>query len=112
MPVIRENVISCFHHRVAREAAPGVVALRRLAGQSARRELIGCSVILEHGVSPPAAVREPLAVLHHEVDVMLGTWHRRCGERLQLFRVPMDLRHLGAVGERLAVAGNANQVRS
>src|SRR6185312_13877036 len=32
------------------------------------------------------------------------------GEVLVLFRAPMDLRHLGAVGERLAVAGNAGQV--
>ena len=107
VPVIRENVISCLHARVAREPALGVVPLRRLASQSAGLERIGCSVILEHGPSPPSAVREPLAVLHHEVDVMLGTWHRRCGERLQLFRVPMDLRHPRAVRERLAVAGNA-----
>jgi hypothetical protein len=67
---------------------------------------IGRSVIVEHAIAPPAAVREPPAVLHHEVDVMLGTWHRRCGERLHLFRVPVDLRQLGAVRERLAVAGN------
>ena len=110
MPVIRENVISRLHHRVAREPALGVVPLRRLASQGAGRERIGCSVIVEHGVSPPAAVREPLAVLHHEVHIMLGTWHRRRRERLHLFRVSMDLRQLGAVGERLAVAGNAGQV--
>jgi Homeodomain-like domain len=60
--------------------------------------------------SPFAAVRKPLAVLHHEVDVMLGARHRRCGERLHHFRVPMDLRQLGAVGERLTVAGNAGRV--
>src|SRR5229473_1539337 len=79
MPVIRENVISCLHHRVAREPALGVVPLWRLASQGAGRERIGCSVIVEHGPSPPAAVREPLAVLHHEVHVMLGTWHCRRG---------------------------------
>jgi hypothetical protein len=79
MPVIRENVISGFHSRVAREPALGVVPLRRLGGQGAGRERIGCRVILEHGVSPPSAVGEPLAVLHHEVDVMLGGWHRRRG---------------------------------
>src|SRR5579872_2426414 len=41
---------------------------------------------------------------------MLGAWHRGCGERLHLFRVPMDLRQLRAIGERLAVAGNAGHV--
>src|SRR4029077_20244742 len=55
-----------------------------------------------------AAVREPLAVLHHEIDVVLRTWHRRLtGIGLLLFRVPVDFGHLGAVRERLAVAGHA-----
>src|ERR1700676_2786716 len=53
MPVIRENVISCLHPRVAREPALGVVPLRRLASQGAGRERIGCSVIVEHGISHP-----------------------------------------------------------
>ena len=35
VPVIRENVISCLHDRVARVAALGVVRLRRLVGQGA-----------------------------------------------------------------------------
>jgi hypothetical protein len=30
LPVLRENVISCLHYRVAREPALGVVRLRRL----------------------------------------------------------------------------------
>jgi len=77
VPVIRKHVISCLHDRVAREAALGVVPLRRLVSQGAGPERIGCSVILEHGPSPSAAVSKPLAVLHHEVDVMLGAWHRR-----------------------------------
>src|SRR5207237_10872157 len=42
--------------------------------------------------------------------VMLRAWDRSGGERLQLFRAPMDLRHLGAVGERLAVPGHAGPV--
>src|SRR5947207_12083223 len=41
---------------------------------------------------------------------MLRAWDRRGGERLQLFRAPMDLRHLGAVGEWLAVPGHAGPV--
>src|SRR5271155_874460 len=72
MPVIGENVISRLHYRVAREPALGVVPLRRFARQGAGRERIGRSVIVEPGVSPPAAVGEPLAALHHEVHVMLG----------------------------------------
>src|SRR6516165_1561891 len=58
--------------------------------------------------SPSTAVCEPLAVLHHEIHVMLGTWHRWLSRvRLLFFRVPMDLRHLSAIWERLAVAGHA-----
>src|SRR5579863_9921826 len=110
MSVIREDVISRLHARVAREPALGVVPLRRLASHGAGRERIGSSVIVEHGVSPPAAVREPLAVLHHEVHIMLSTWHPRREERLHLFQVPMYLRQLGASGKRLAVAGNAGHV--
>src|SRR5262245_30344453 len=41
---------------------------------------------------------------------MQGARHRRIWEVLVLFRVPMNLCHFGAVGERLAVAGNAGQV--
>src|SRR5216117_2439813 len=70
LPVVRENVISCLHDRVAREPALGVVTLRRLVSRGAGLERIGRSVILERGPSPAAAVREPLAILHHEVDVM------------------------------------------
>ena len=64
---------------MAPEAALGVVCLRRLVSRGAGRERMGHSVVHEHGPSPPTAVREPLAVLHHEVDVMLGTRHRRLG---------------------------------
>src|SRR5205823_14996350 len=35
LPVVRENVISCLHDRVAREPALGVVPLRRLVSQGA-----------------------------------------------------------------------------
>src|SRR5262245_1859803 len=42
---------------------------------------------------------------------MQGVRHRRrSGSLRTLFRVPMDLRHLHAVGKRVAVAGNAGQV--
>src|SRR6059058_4749249 len=109
-PVIREDVVSRLHDRVARESTLGVVPLWWRVGRGSGREPPGQGLILEHGPSPPAAVREPLAVLHHKVDVMQRTRHRRRGECLQLFRVPVDLRHSGAVGERLAVARNAGPV--
>src|SRR5437870_3642153 len=108
-PVIREDVVSRLHDRVARESTLGVVPLWWRVGRGSGREPPG-RLILEHGPPPPAAIREPLVVLHHKVDVMQRARHCRCGERLQLFRVPVDLRNSGAVGERLAVARNAGPV--
>src|SRR6266481_6875603 len=108
LSVLRENVVAVLHHRVAREPALRVVFLRRIVRDSGGLKRIGRRVIAERAPSPSAAVREPLAVLHHEINVMLGTWHRwLTGVRLLFFRVPMNFRHLGAVRERLAVAGHA-----
>src|SRR5438034_969231 len=108
LSVIRENVVAVLHHRVAREPALRVVFLRRIVRCSGGLKRIGRGVIVELGPSPSAAVREPLAVLHHETSVKLGTWHRwLTGIRLLNFRVPMNFRHLGAVWERLAIAGHA-----
>src|SRR5271170_4276921 len=76
VPVIRENVVFCLHCRVAREPAFGVGPLRWLVLQRAGRERIGRCVIVERAVAPSAAVREPLAVLDHQINVMLGTWQR------------------------------------
>src|ERR1700724_3071137 len=110
--VLRENVVLLLHYRVAREPALGVVPLRRLIRRCAGPERIGRGVILELAISPSAAVREPLAILHHEINVMEGAGHQRLtGRRLVLFGVPMDLRHFGAVGERLAVPGNTGLTR-
>src|SRR6478736_2752779 len=69
LPVIRENVISRLRSRMAREPALGVVPLRRRASCGAGLERIGRGVVVEHGPSPSAAVREPLAVLLHEIYV-------------------------------------------
>src|SRR5271155_4518363 len=111
VPVIGENVIFCLHCRVAREPALGVVPLRWLVFQGAGRERVGRCVIVERAVPPSATVREPLAVLHHEIDVMLGTWHRRrTGFTGIHFRVPMDLHHPGAIRKGLAVTGNARLI--
>src|SRR5262245_32340472 len=88
LPVCRENVILFLHDRVARIPAVGPGSLRR--------ERVGRAVIVELGVSPSAAVREALAVLHHEVDVMQDVRNRRRSRGLfTLLRLPMDLRHLG-----------------
>src|SRR5207247_5107772 len=76
-PVIGEDVVSRLHDRVAREPTLGVVLLGRLVGCGAGPEGTGGGLILEHGPSPHAAVREPLAVLHHEVDVMQRARHCR-----------------------------------
>src|SRR5689334_20598479 len=68
--VIGEDVVSRLHDRVAPEPTLGVVPLRWLVGCGGGLEGTGRGVILERAPSPPAAVLEPLAVLHHEVDVM------------------------------------------
>ena len=108
--VIGENVISRLRHRVARESASGVVALWWSARLCARPEGLRSGVVIEHGVTPTAAVRESRAVLHHEVYV--GKLIRyRCGrEELIVLRRPMDFRHLGSVRDRLPVTGKTGLV--
>src|SRR3984893_17729236 len=110
--VLRKNVVLLLHYRVAREPALGIVPLRRLVRQCPGLERIGRGIILKLAISPSAAVREPLAILRHEINVMQGAGHQRLtGGRLVLFRVPMDLRHFGAVGEGLTVTGHTGLVR-
>src|SRR6516165_6132848 len=75
-PVLCENVVSRLRPRVACEPALGVVPLRRRSSRGAGLERIGGGVVIEHGISPPAAVREPLAVLYHEVHVQQGPRNR------------------------------------
>src|SRR5262245_32391755 len=77
LPVLRENVVAILHHRVARKPALRVVFLRRIVRFSGGPKRVRRRVILERAPSPSATVREPLAVLHHEISVVLGTWHRR-----------------------------------
>ena len=108
--VISEDIISCLRDRVARKLALGIVPLRRLGAHCSCRKRVGCGVILECRVPPSAAVSEPLAVLHHEVDVMLSGWHDVSREERLFLGVPMHLRHLRAVGKRLTVAWYARPV--
>src|SRR6202012_4301235 len=66
---------------------------------------------LELGISPSAAVCESLAVLDHEVHVVLGAGYRgRTWRRVALLGDPMDLGHLRAVRKWLAIAGNTSAV--
>src|SRR5262245_6147045 len=51
----REHVVLRLHSRVARDSALGALPV---AGEG-----VGCRVVVEHAVSPPAAARESLAVL-------------------------------------------------
>src|SRR6202012_2275895 len=111
-PIRRENVVFCLHCRVAREPALGVVPLRRLVGQVAEPELTGRWINLEDSIAPSTTIRKPLTILQHEINVMLSARHRRrtwfTGIHL---RVPMDLRHLGAIRKWLAVTGNPRLIR-
>src|SRR5262252_4803433 len=107
--VLCKNVIPVLHYRVAREPALGVVSLRRRFRLIAGPKRIGRRVILERGPPPSAAIREPLAVLLHEMGVQRGTRHHwLTGVRVLFFRVPMDFCQHGTVWERLAIAGHAS----
>src|SRR5262245_60058974 len=99
---------------MTRYPALGVVRLRRRIFFGRRAKGVGRGVVVECGLTPAAAVRvrESLGVLDDEVDVRLGTRHfrRRIGSIRALCGLIMDLGDLGAVGERLAVAGDARTV--
>src|SRR3977135_2586140 len=98
-----KHVVFFRHDRMAREPAIGAASIGL--------ERIGRGVIVKLGVSPVAAFWKSLAIPDHEIDVMQGVWYRRRSGGLgTLFCFPMDLRHLRAVRERLAVAGNAGLV--
>src|SRR6202035_5407002 len=93
--------------RVARGTTLGVVRLGRTIGYCARSECLGRDVVLKRGISPSAAVREPLAIFHHDIGVMEGIRHQRLTWlRFALLRNPMDFGDFGAIGEGLAVSGN------
>src|SRR5256885_7456312 len=67
LPVVREDVISGLHDRVAREPALGVVPLRRLVSRRGGRKRIRRGVILERAPSPTAAVPETPSIPYHEI---------------------------------------------
>src|SRR5204862_4357425 len=90
-PVIREDVVSRLHDRVARESTLGVVPLRRRVGRGRGLERLGRGLILERAPSPPAAALEPLAFLPHEVAVILRARHVAARDASHLLRVPLIL---------------------
>src|SRR5829696_4568039 len=108
--VVGKDVVPVLYNRVAGESALGVVALRRVGCCGGGREFSGYGVILECAPSPSATIRETLAVLHHEIHVVLPARNSGGGEGRHLGGEPVDLRHLGAIRERLAVAGSTRLV--
>src|SRR3979409_2107245 len=69
LSVLREYVVPVLHHRVAREPALPVVCVGRTVPCRGWLRPLGLRVIVELPPPPPAAVREPLAVLHHETSI-------------------------------------------
>jgi len=89
-PLVCEDVVPVVRDRVAGAAVLSVAGLRRLVTQCGGRERIGCGVVFELGMPPPAAVGQPLGVFQHEINIVLSIRHRRLTVlRLILRRVPM-----------------------
>src|SRR5262245_49165906 len=90
-----EDVVLLGHDRMASEAA---VDDSGLVG----REGVGCGLIVEDCISPPLRVRESLAVLFDEENVLEGIRYPHRKRRLRaLLRFPFDLHDLGSVREGL-----------
>src|ERR1700722_7963040 len=104
----REHIVPRLHGCVACSAALGIVTLRWLVGGIGRPKTVGSGLVLEGPISPAAAVRKPLAVLDHEVHIVKSVGHERLtGIGFLFLSHPMNLCHLGAIGEGLAVLGDA-----
>src|ERR1700722_6641495 len=100
-----EDVVLCLHWRMARESA-----VRRTFGIGG--ELVRWGIVVEHRVAPPAAFCKSLAVLFHDESLLKDVWHIHDeGSLRALLRRPLELRDLGTVRERLAVARNAGLER-
>src|ERR1700722_6852832 len=108
-----KNVIFCRHYGVAREPTLGVGPLRRLIRLCAGPERLGRGIVLKLGISPSAAVREPLAILHHEINIMkTGGNQGLAGFRNILCSVPVYLPLFGPAGEGLPVTRKSCLVAS
>src|SRR5580693_7074914 len=100
-----EDVVLRLDRRMAR-----ISAVRVTFGIG--RELIGCGVVVEYGVSPSAAFRKSFAVLFHHESLGKDVWHFH-GERglRALLQLPLELDDPGPLRERLAVTGDAGFIR-
>src|SRR5258708_16034368 len=92
-----EDVVLGLHGDMARVSA--------VRGAGISSELVGCSFVVEHRVSPSAGFRKSLAVLFHQESLGKGVWHihdERClGPLLVL---PLDLFIFHAILQRLSFA--------
>ena len=78
---------------------------------SMRRQRVGRGVIEKLRVCPSVRIRESLCILFDERNRFQGVrYHHEIRGLRTLFRCPLDLRNLGAVGKTLAVSGNAAPV--
>src|SRR5690348_17254162 len=89
----------------------GVAGIAAIAALAIRTKAVGRGGIDEAGIAPAAGFGKALAVLLDKKDVLIPVRHIDDKGRLgALFVGPLDLRDPGAVGERLAVAGNAGAI--
>src|SRR5262245_66521754 len=104
LAIRREDVILLRHSRMAEE--PTIDDTGLVGREAVRRD-----IIVERGIGPTLRVRVFLLVLFNEEDVLkvVRDPHKE-GRLIALLRFPLDLRNLGAVRERLAVAREAGLV--
>src|SRR5258706_6155097 len=98
-----KNVVFCRQRSVARISAGGAAPVGR--------EGVGRDSIVKLGESPAAGFWKSLAVLFDEKKILQSVRHIHGKRSLRtLLWLPLNFRDLGAVGETLAVAGNAGLV--
>src|SRR5271170_3820538 len=92
-----EDVVLRLHSLMARRPA--------VYGTRISRELVRCRFVVEHRVSPSAVVlQKSFAVLLHNESLLKDVWHIHDERSFRaLLRLPLELRDLGAIRERLAI---------
>src|ERR1700723_2757521 len=106
--IFRKYIVPTLHNGVACRSALGIISLGWLIRGIGGPKTVGGSFIFEGSIPPAAAIRKSLAVLHHQVHIVeCAGYERLSGIGFLLLRYPMNLRHLGAIGEGLAVLWNA-----
>src|SRR5580698_732933 len=93
-----KNVILILHDRMARETAIDGASRIWL-------ERVGRGLIVKHRIGPSLGSRKSLAILFDQKDVLQGVRYVYRKRRFDhLLWLPLDLRDLGAVRERLAIS--------